>query len=290
MNVRRYATAAEILPDVQAFLEREEVVANLPLGILIRLAARPPSTDEGNRPFFVLASHEGEPVLLMMRTPPHNMILHASAPDSSQGSRLDAAYVRGVAFLLREGLEIPGVIGPRDVAIGFADAWCKATGGAWQIQMEQVIYRLDQVEDVPLSPGELVQAREEHLEVLTDWMLGFSEATPDRWDRAEARTRAQDHVAAQSLYLWQDERPVSMAWRSRPTPHGITVTGVYTPPEFRRRGYATSCVASLSRLLLAEGHQYCTLYTDLANPTSNSIYQKVGYRPIRASAMIEFRS
>jgi len=288
MKVRRYATAAELLPDVQAFLEREEAVANLALGGLIRLAAKTASTDEENRPFFALVSHKGEPVLLMVRTPPHNMILHAGAADGPQGSQLDAAYEAGAAFLLREGLEIPGVIGPRDVAIGFADLWSKTTGEAWQIQMEQMIYRLDHVEDVSLSAGELILARDEHLDLLTDWMLGFAEATPETWEREEARKRAQDHIAAQDLCLWQDEQPVSMAWRSRPTPHGITVTGVYTPPEFRRRGYATSCVASLSRLLLEEGYQYCTLYTDLANPTSNSIYRKIGYHPIRASAMVEF--
>jgi predicted GNAT family acetyltransferase len=288
MDVRRYATAAEIWPDVRAFLEREEVVANLPLGILARLAAQPASTDEENRPFFVLASHDGEPVLLMMRTPPHNMILHAGAPDSLQDLHLDAAYEAGAAFLLREGLEVPGVIGPRDVAVGFAEKWCKMTGGAWQIQMEQMIYRLDLVEDIALSSGELIQADEGHLDMLTDWMIGFAAAIPEHLERDVARERAQNQIAEQRLYLWHDGQPVSMAWSTRPTAHGITVSGVYTPPEFRRHGYATSCVASLSRLLLEKGHQYCTLYTDLANPTSNSIYQKIGYHPVRASAMVEF--
>ena len=288
MKVRRYADAAEILPDVQAYLEREEVVANLPLGILTRLAQKPEIADETRRPFYTLVTHEGEPVLLMVRTPPYNMILHANAPDVAQRARIEAAYQAGVKFLLRESLPVPGLIGPRDVVTGFADAWVKEAGGEWQIQMEQMIYRLDQVEDVPLSPGELIQAGKEHLDMLTDWLLGFSEVTPQNWDREGAQMRAQEHIDARGLYLWHDGQPVSMAWRSRPTGRGITVTGVYTPPALRRRGYATSCVASLSRLLLAEGYQFCTLYTDLANPTSNSIYQKIGYRPVRASAMIEF--
>jgi len=288
MNVKRYATAAEYLPEVRAFLEREEVVANLALGGLTRLAQRPEETDEARRPFYMLASHKGEPALLMVRTPPYNMILHGPPPDSAQGAHLQAACEAGVAFLLREGLSIPGVIGPRDVAVAFAGAWAAQTGETWQIQMEQMIYRLDEVNDVPLSPGEMIPAQEEHVDMLTEWMLGFSEATPDTLSREEARKRAQDHVAAQTLYLWVDGQPVSKAWSSRPTGNGITVSGVYTPPEFRRRGYATSCVASLSRLLLAEGYQFCTLYTDLANPTSNSIYQKIGYRPVRASAMVEF--
>jgi predicted GNAT family acetyltransferase len=289
MNVQQYATAAEILPHVQAFLEREAVVANLPLGLLTRMSADPPVVDEGQEPFFLLAAHEGEPVLLMMRTPPHNMILHASAADVEQCARLQDAYRAGIAFLLREGLPVPGVIGPRDVATGFADAWVAQAGGSWQVQMEQMIYRLDEVADLPASPGKLIQATEAHLDLMVDWMIAFSEVVPEgALTREEARERAERHIAEQTLYLWHDEQPVSKAWRARPAGQGITVTGVYTPPRFRRKGYATACVAALSRLLLAEGYRYCTLYTDLANPTSNSIYQKIGYRPVRASAMVEF--
>jgi predicted GNAT family acetyltransferase len=58
------------------------------------------------------------------------------------------------------------------------------------------------------------------------------------------------------------------------------IAPVYTPPEHRNRGYATTLVASLSRQLLTEGATCCTLFTDLANPTSNKIYAEVGYRRI----------
>ena len=64
------------------------------------------------------------------------------------------------------------------------------------------------------------------------------------------------------------------------TPKGIRIGGVYTPPDERRRGYATALVAEVSRIKLAEGKALCFLFTDLANPTSNSIYQKIGYRPV----------
>ena len=122
-----------------------------------------------------------------------------------------------------------------------------------------------------------------------DPMLGFSEAVPEGpWTPEEARERVERRLAERCVYLWQDEQPRSMCLHTLPTEHGITVTGVYTPPTFRRQGYATSCVASLSHRLLDEGYQYCTLYTDLSNPTSNSVYQKIGYRPVRASAMIGF--
>ena len=78
-----------------------------------------------------------------------------------------------------------------------------------------------------------------------------------------------------------------MAASARPTKRAIAVNGVYTPREWRRRGYATACVAALSELLLQRGFELCVLYTDLSNPTSNSIYTQIGYRPLRDFLMFE---
>jgi predicted GNAT family acetyltransferase len=71
-----------------------------------------------------------------------------------------------------------------------------------------------------------------------------------------------------------------MAGLSGKTRHGIRVNLVYTPPNLRKKGYATACVAALTQRMLDSDKQFCCLYTDLANPTSNSIYQKIGYQPI----------
>jgi predicted GNAT family acetyltransferase len=77
-----------------------------------------------------------------------------------------------------------------------------------------------------------------------------------------------------------DDRPVSLAGYGGPTRHGIRIGPVYTPPAERRRGYASACVAALSQQLLDRGRRFCFLFTDLANPTSNHIYQQIGYRPV----------
>jgi predicted GNAT family acetyltransferase len=104
---------------------------------------------------------------------------------------------------------------------------------------------------------------------------------------AEARASAEQRVAAGEIFLWVDGEPRSMAGRARPTAHGIAVNGVYTPPEWRGRGYATSCVAQVSARLLDEGRSFCVLFTDLANPTSNAIYARIGYRGIRDYAVYD---
>jgi predicted GNAT family acetyltransferase len=77
-----------------------------------------------------------------------------------------------------------------------------------------------------------------------------------------------------------NDGPVSIASCGRPTAHGIAVNMVFAPPHLRGRGYAGSCVAALSQRLLDDGWKFCTLFTDLANPTSNSIYQRIGYHSI----------
>ena len=107
----------------------------------------------------------------------------------------------------------------------------------------------------------------------------------DTGTQEEAEAAAVQRIQDGDIYLWATEataysQPVSMAMKTRPTRCGISVTLVYTPPEMRRRGYASACVAELSRMLLDEGWEYCSLYTDLANPTSNHIYAEIGYGPV----------
>ena len=110
-----------------------------------------------------------------------------------------------------------------------------------------------------------------HLERLGTLSLGARRGVLDQ--------RSPD--AARHL-VWFDEQPVSMVSIS-PTVAGVTrVIAVYTPPESRARGYASSAVAAVSRQALASGAQRCALFTDLSNPTSNKIYADVGYRPIAA--------
>lgn len=96
-------------------------------------------------------------------------------------------------------------------------------------------------------------------------------------------------IASKKLYILEDNGiPVSMAGYTREMQTAIGVAFVYTPPYERGKGYATSIVAQISQLALDKGFIKCVLYTDLANPTSNSIYQKIGYMPICDSLQLKF--
>jgi predicted GNAT family acetyltransferase len=109
--------------------------------------------------------------------------------------------------------------------------------------------------------------------------------------RAEAREAVEHRLAPGDggFELWEDGgEVVSLSGWGGPTPNGIRIGPVYTPPEHRGRGYATALVAGLSQALLDGGRRFCFLYTDLANPTSNAIYERIGYVKVAESAMVSF--
>jgi predicted GNAT family acetyltransferase len=115
---------------------------------------------------------------------------------------------------------------------------------------------------------EMAFAAEAHLEVDTEQVRRASLAR-----REDGRT-----------FVWSDadadDAPVCLVGHT-PMIAGVPRVGpVYTPPEHRSRGYASSAVAALSRRLFADGARQLVLFTDLANPTSNKIYAEVGYRRI----------
>ena len=126
--------------------------------------------------------------------------------------------------------------------------------------------------------------------LLLEWFLAFGiEALPHPDE--ERLTREVDHrlsAADAGVVLWEHDGAVSLAGFGGPTPNGIRIGPVYTPPELRGRGYASALVAELSSSLLAGGRRFCFLYTDLANPTSNKIYERIGYVRVCESAEIEF--
>ena len=154
--------------------------------------------------------------------------------------------------------------------------------------MRQGVYALDRVEPLPAAAGTArVAETAEDRELALRWWIAFGaevlhEGGPGH-ERAEVMVDHRLSSPTGGILLWADEgEPVSLAAWGGPTPNGIRVGPVYTPPELRGRGYATAVTAELSRRLLdgtlfEGGRRFCFLYTDLANPTSNAIYERIGY-------------
>jgi predicted GNAT family acetyltransferase len=228
----------------------------------------------GDDPYFAVAREGGEVVAATMRTPPHNLIL--SEVD-------DEGAIEGLAADAHAVFErLPGVIGPKLSVAELARVWEERAGQAGRLALCQRAYSADTVvvpEGVPGSPRPY---EERDRDRVAHWLDAFvDEALPDPppEDSAEMiERRARDPDSG--WLIWEDGEPVSFGGFGGLTPNGIRVGPIYTPPELRRRGYASALTAAITKLNFDRGRRFCFLFTDLANPTSNSIYQRIGYRPV----------
>lgn len=283
MDIRQYTSAAEMLRKVEKCLMEREAENNLPLGLLHRLKKaeeKGAKYERGMEPFLAVAlKDDGTVGLIMVHTPPHNLVICGEEPFGAPT----------VNWLREKRKDFPGVVGCKPLVDVFANDWFRATGKTAKVFMRQMIYRLDELQQIPRQKGRLCYATEDDMALVTYWTQLFSQEALEPMEKAKAEEFVKNEIKNNSIFLWRTEdcTPVSMAKRARETANGVTVSLVYTPDEYKRQGYATTCVAALSDWLLKEGFQFCSLYTDLDNPTSNSIYSKIGYKAIAES--VEYR-
>jgi hypothetical protein len=280
MKLERHTTAEGFLARAQGTLEAKEAENNLILGVALRVRDTPDRFK--HPPYFATVQTWGGIVAAAVMTPPYKVILSAA------GGAPGAALKRIARDLRRGGSCVPGVIGPKETAWRFARVWHELTGDETRAKREERAYRLDHVSPLELAPGGLRPAREEDAPLATRWIAAFQAEALGEAESEGTAEFALAKIRDGDLFVWEDQDPVSMAAKARPTRHGITVNLVYTPPALRGRGYATACVASLSQRLLDSGRLFCTLFADLANPISNHIYERIGYRPIGSFAEITF--
>ena len=273
--------AAEFLRAAESLLLPNEARENLIFGITGSIVADPGRYPE--RRFWVVAEDD-EPVAAAMRTPPFNLVLAEPRDDAAL-----AALVEGI------DQPLPGVVGSRRAAEEFTRLWVERRGVAARVQRLQGVYALDTVQAVPPAPGAGREATQDDRPLLLEWSQAFGEEVLDENDpgRVEAVNMVDHRLGADDggFLLWEDGgEPVSAAGWGGPTPNGIRIGPVYTPPALRGRGYATALTAELSQRLLDQGRRFCFLFTDLANPTSNAIYERIGYVRVGESAMIAFEA
>ncbi|MEV7011298.1 GNAT family N-acetyltransferase [Streptosporangium sp. NPDC051022] len=222
------------------------------------------------------AERDGETVASALQTASHPLLL-ADMPEEA---------VRELAAVLIEAeRKVPAVTGPLVLAETFAAAW-------WRPGLErrsERLYRLGSL--VPpshLPEGGARTASGEDLELLVEWTTAFQidaggHAPPDLTPLIASR------IGRHELVLWEvDGRSVACAGASAPIAGMSRVGPVYTPPEERGKGYGTAVTHAVTAKVRSEGATEVLLFTDLSNPTSNAIYQAIGYRPVADYASIVF--
>jgi len=223
--------------------------------------------------------------LVGLMTPPWNLTLYAV------GNKVDDAALQClVDGLIAADIPIPGVITEKSLAEAFTKAYCSTKKLTHSIFMSQRIYELCTVNpEIPLI-GSFRPAREQDLSFLPYWIADFIASAGQDSDISADIETSRYHITGGKLHVLEDNgMAVSIAKILRQTPGTACVGFVYTPPYLRGKGYASSVTAQISQLCLDAGYKSCVLYTDLSNPTSNSIYQKIGYTPICDSLEIKFQ-
>jgi ribosomal protein S18 acetylase RimI-like enzyme len=211
-------------------------------------------------------------------TPPHDLVLSVVPADSVEPL---------VAGLRSRSVSVPGVRGEQPIAELFAASWAKATGTGWHIQVRQRLYELGSLVSPDDVLGRARRAGEADLAIGTRFFAEFQAECHDSGDDPQAVIR--DRVEAGVLWLWENDGEVtSMAARNRIAAGVARVGPVYTPPNHRRYGYAAAVTAACSADAARAGATQVVLYTDLANPTSNAIYQRLGYRAVCDEVVIAF--
>jgi predicted GNAT family acetyltransferase len=222
-------------------------------------------------PYLSIVESQNFIVGVAIQTPPYGLVL----------SRIQDLHALDLMIenLSQNQIKLPTVSGLPTETKAFVEKWHTVTQQSYHLERQLRIHCLTQVNPMNKSSGSLRLATLKDRPLLLEWCQAFlEESSPNSPENVEHLV--DFHLTQNSIYIWQDSTPVSIVCGSGNMATGGNITLVYTPPQYRQKGYASSCVATLTQRLLNQDYPYCYLFTDLANPTSNHIYHQIGYQPI----------
>ncbi|MFJ9757704.1 GNAT family N-acetyltransferase [Streptomyces sp. NPDC101149] len=264
----------EFLDRAGGFLRSEPALHTVQLTVTEMVRTNGITAYGEDAPYFGrLVSGDGTVRATVMCTPPFQLQLTALPREAA-----DTLAIR----LVKDDRAVPSVFGPAEAAAEFAAVWERRTHTIARLAMSQRLYRLGTLTPPePAPPGRARAAGTDDRKLIAQWYDEFctdvgAETRPDPESWTESR------LAQGGVMLWEtpDGTPVSMASASPEVAGQVRVTTVYTPAPLRGRGYAGGATAEASRAALDSGAKEVLLFTDLANPTSNGLYQRLGYRPV----------
>lgn len=265
--------ATAFAPRGLAWMERDAVLNTLPATISRTRLAGLPGGDTGPPLWITIESEDGGVIGAAVRTPPRAVVLPAIPP----------AMAAGLADFVHElptAQDLPGVTGLVAQASAFADRWATCTGRGVHTHTRMRLYRMAELVPPPAGRGSWRLADESDFDLCFDWFVDFPAAAGHKTGPPAETSDVRERLAGRRIGLWEiDGEPVSLAGWTLPASGVVRVGPVYTPRQHQRHGYGTAVTAAATAGILATGAEAC-LFTDLNNPTSNSIYQKIGYRPV----------
>ncbi|GAA6621240.1 GNAT family N-acetyltransferase [Scytonema sp. NUACC26] len=188
-------------------------------------------------------------------------------------------HLSGVDLLaehLKRHSTLSMVNAPPEIAQRFAQIWTQIAGQPHTPETTLCAYRLEQLRPFTWAPGQLRQATETDVSLVSQWYAAFSEEALGRLPN-DCQAWATRQIDGGHVFLWQDGEPVSMGCTIGQTANGFRVSIVFTPKEHRQKGYGKTCTAALTQRLLNDGQRYCFLYADKNNAFSTRMYEAMGY-------------
>lgn len=269
MRVTTYSSAAAFLRASDDFVRSEPFSTNV-IAVIAGHVIAGHVTDDSNYFWAAVDDGEGRVVGVALHDPPYALFV----------SRMpEEAAIAVAAVLADAGRPLPGVNGAVAATRGFAEEWRTRTGQSSSTVMKMRMYRLGRLERPTGVPGAGVRAAPTDVELVARWFAGFHREAARRSPVRDWRAEAERRVTDGEVHLWRHEGvPAALAAVRAPAAGVSRVGPVYTPPTQRRNGFGAAVTAEATAAALAAGAEHVALYTDLANPTSNSIYQAIGYR------------
>ena len=281
-SITSFDNASSYYEEAHHLWEAAETRNNLILGLSLRLKTNLHAYGEAMPFMAVVRDESGKIRASALMTPPFALIVQSEPLNKP-------ALVALADFLIVKGFRLPGVNGVDEASDCFAEIWQEKTGQHARRIVNTRAYELRQVLPIDYPEGKMKIAEESDAQIVADMHNAMAEEVvlgPHRLSTAESEL---ENIRLKRTFFWVDGGElVSLTIATRPQIRSICVSGVYTPPRHRRKGYARALVAEVSKELLSRGYELTNLFTDLSNPTSNKIYQEIGYQPICDYHQYEF--
>lgn len=268
MDVRIFEDTASFAKEAATYLDADPFSANV-IAVQVDTVLKG-MRKAGPQDRYWTVGEAGRTVGIAMCTPPQNLFLAKMPAGAAE------ALARSLAAVSQR---LPGVSGEVQSVSAFAEKWSELTGQQASPDVAMRMYRLAELTLPEEVEGHDRSAAEDDLDLVVGWLEAFHDEAQPHAPKQDLKALAERRVWAGEFRLWEDkDETVSLAGFSRPAAGVSRVGPVYTPPVRRRQGYGAAVTASATVAAVDRGAKHVVLYTDLANPTSNAIYQTIGYR------------
>jgi GNAT superfamily N-acetyltransferase len=269
MRVCVHSGVERFLAHADPLLRSDPFSTNV-VAVVARGIAAGTSPDSARNFWATVDDNDDRVVGVAMHTPPYRLFV----------SRMPADAAGALAHVLADqGRDLPGVNGAVGSTAAFAEVLEARTGTSSRLVTAMRMYRLAQLVEPEEVPGEAGIALPSDSDMVADWFTAFHDEAQPHAPVEDWTVVARRRIAAKEVHVWRNNGdPIALAAVSAPAAGVARVGPVYTLPPWRRRGYGAAITAAATAVALEAGARHVALYTDLANPTSNSIYQAIGYR------------